>query len=227
MSEIGREPIEVTIYNTKKGKKPTKADPKAKYERMLKALKKKFSIASLKTHLVCWVAHGFYLNKLCLPQPSLYQALIVSYSTQLLGNNDNNINLEKFNLKEMKMFLKNAHDLFIKDETNRKKLFALSLSGDEKITPQSLTKAIEDPSTINYLQYILVLLISLRHLGVKARLCVCFDVLEINKPDKSVPNGPTTSKGLKRKKEENSANEEDVEDDVDSKEPKAKRKSHE
>jgi hypothetical protein len=53
----------VNIHN---GKTKKKVDLEAKMARMLKALQKQQSIEIHKAHLVCWLAHGFYLNKICL-----------------------------------------------------------------------------------------------------------------------------------------------------------------
>ncbi len=71
-------------------------------ERMIKALNKKFGIEIVKSHLVCWLAHGFYLNQICLSD------LVRATGLSMLDHFDlKNFQLINFNQCILDKFLKN------------------------------------------------------------------------------------------------------------------------
>lgn len=181
ISAIGLNPIEVVISDAKKTRKAI--DPKARYERMLKALQKKLSIAALKTHLLCWLAHGIYLNRLCLDNDEL-KALVLSYSLP-----SERFDLNELNSKILKVYLSQANKLFLKD-----KIQTSLYSNNQTVTVENIRKAVCELDIKSYLQYILILIVSLRSLGVKTRLCLCFDVLQINSDANSNKRNKQTEK---------------------------------
>lgn len=190
MSRVGREPIQV-VLNAKKEKK--KLDPKAKYERMRKALLKKLFLLALKTHLISWLAHGFYLNNLCLQKGQLFGALLLSIPEYKPP-------LSITELTTLKSFLIGLKKLLIDRKLDEEEF--LSISGQEIMNRGELTVK-------SYLDYILIVLVALRSLGLKVRLCVCFDVIKRE-------TDPLVSIGGKRKSDEE-------ENDQQPKEKKAKR----
>lgn len=183
LSAIGRDPIQVVLNDGgKRGSRSSKPlDPRAKYERMLKAFKKKLSISALKSHLVCWLAHGFYLNRLCLDNDEL-NALMLSYSDTIVASVELN---NGFNVNTLRTYLNNFNSVFVKDDEKDLLLKASS----QTITVESIKNAIENTRLTSYLEYILMLIISLRIIGVKTRLCLCFDVLQIGSEYKSLDFG--------------------------------------
>lgn len=185
LSAIGRDPIQVVLNDgCKRGGKSSKPlDPRAKYERMLKAFKKKLSISALKSHLVCWLAHGFYLNRLCLDSEEL-NALMLSYSDTIVAS----IELSNgFNVNTLRTYLNNFNSVFVKDDEKD----LLLKPNSQTITIESIKNAIENTRLTSYLEYILMLIISLRNIGVKTRLCLCFDVLQVGSEYKSLDFGIT------------------------------------
>jgi len=79
--------------NITDGKAKRKVDLAAKMERMIRALNKKFGIQMVKSHLVCWLAHGFYLNRICLS--GLVRATALSMLGQFNFTNFQLINFDQ------------------------------------------------------------------------------------------------------------------------------------
>lgn len=179
MMGISREPIEVAL-NTKKAAK--KVDQAAKFERAFKALQKKFGIAAIKTHLLCWLNYGFYLNKICLSDE------VRSFAFSMDGFQVDNFILENFNKKSLEVYLKNLNE-YLKFEKSDD-----FLTKNLLVTNENLIQAISSQKCSNYLQYILIILIALRNLGVRVRLCVCYDVILLGEGPKLKSKTPTSSK---------------------------------
>lgn len=193
--------------NAKKAKKP--ADMKARMERMLKALEKKFSIAMIKTHLICWLAHGSYLNKYCLKR--FVSALALSID-KLYPENFQLINFNKNTLKE---FLSNAKKCF-KIESSEE-----FLKNNAKISSQTLSQVLGKQKCSSYLEFILIILIALRNLNVKCRLCVCFDCVSL----KQEPRLKGVNKNAKSKNVQSNSESEDEEPEKTKKSKSTQRKS--
>ena len=171
MSTIGQNSVEVVLGNNKKAKSAKNSDPRAKFERMLNALRKKISISALKTHLLCWLAHGFYLNRICLEDQHL-AAQVLSYSEEI-----GKLNPATIDLDTLKSYLKNVNKVLIADKDQVKRLLE-STDGTETITAESMRDVVGELKFTTYLQYVLVVVLLLRLKGMRTRLCVCFDVIE-------------------------------------------------
>lgn len=208
-------PLEVNIQ-TKKARK--EVDYAAKVERMFRAAQKQLRIATIKTHLVCWITHGLYLNKLCSDQ-------VISAQVMSLNLKPKKFQLVNFNKKLLCEFLSLVSKQFKLNEDD-------SFNKSMLITRDSLSQVIGEQKCANFLQYILIVLVVLRNSGVKARLCVCFDVIpmtqekvvtskeeEVEKAEKK-PVRATTSK--KKNKKILSEDEEELESD-ESEETKSKK----
>lgn len=160
LSKVGRDkPIEVVI-NDKKAKKPV--DQKAKMERMFKAMQKKLYIITLKADLVCWISHGFYLNRLCL-DPEL-RALVMSQPLFNLQNLSSKENLGA----SLKMLAKSL----IENQSSNNFLDSVPIDSE------SIKTAIAELNIPNYLHYLVILIIALRNSGLRVRLCVNFDTVK-------------------------------------------------
>ena len=198
IASMSREAIEVTIGNKKTMNKKT-IDMAARFERIFKALSKKNAIAAIKTHILCWLNYGFYLNKICCDQELCAIALSMN-ELEIQGNKNKKINLKT--LKNVLVQFKNAFNL---DKVKSDEF----LNKNVLITRESLISSVSKMECRNYLEYILILLIALRNIGLNARLVVCFDVITM--PDQRKNN-------KKIKNEENSDSEYDDEEmEVDDK----------
>ncbi len=193
---ISKETLQFTV-DTKKQKKPT--DLKAKMERMFKMMQKKLGVCIIKTHLLCWLNHGFYLNALVLDP--LVRAFHLSMNQFQPPNKD--FELKKLDEKYLVRYLKTINSL-LEIKSNEEQF----LSSNILVTKDNLIEALTKAKCENYLQYVLLVLVSLRNLGVKARLCVCFDVYSFKEETKLTRKQPQ-----KRKPHHNSdsdSNEEDL-----------------
>lgn len=158
--------IEVSVQ-TKKVKK--QVDMKAKMERMFKAAQKQLRIITIKTHIVCWLTHGLYLNKIC-SDPELL-AFALSLESKFKVKKFQLVNFNRKNLCELLAKINKT----ILCETDQDK-FNESLL----ITQESLIVAITQLKCLNFLQYHLLALIILRNQSIKSRLCISFDVIPLN-----------------------------------------------
>ncbi|CAF0817063.1 unnamed protein product [Brachionus calyciflorus] len=165
--KMDKDEIQVTIGD-KKVKKSV--DLQARMERMFKSMQKKFSVAMLKTHLLCWAAHGFYLNKLSL-NPFI-RALVISIDPS------NYFQLVNFNKECLQTLLEKTNSLFHLNSKLSEKSEFLN-TGTQKNTLKSLGHAISSQKCSNYLQYLLILIVLMRSLNLKCRLCVCLDVITV------------------------------------------------
>lgn len=198
LAKMSKETIQLTI--DAKGKKAgKKVDMEAKMERMLKAMKKKLNIMTIKTHLVCWLTHGFYLNSIALND--LARACLLSFEKF----NSDKFKLASLNQKFLTDYLTKIKKLLIPDKIDNIKFFNNTIL----ITSENLIESIANQTCENYLQYLLIVLIALRNLKIKARLNVCFDVISMNQDkeksnttSKNVPSVQTNSKQSKRKSDE-------------------------
>jgi len=150
--------IEVSVQ-TKKAKK--QVDMKAKMERMFKAAQKQLRIITIKTHIVCWLTHGLYLNKICLDPELIAFALSLESKFQV-----KKFQLVNFNRKNLCELLAKINKTIL-CETDQDKFNESSL-----ITQQSLIEAISELKCLNFLQYYLLALIILRNQSIKSRLCI-------------------------------------------------------
>ena len=185
--------LEVNITD-KKSKKPV--DLAAKMARMLKSLDKKLTIAAIKTHLVCWLAHGFYLNKTCLSE--LMQCIALSSIDMFKMDKFQLVHFDKTILKSLLKQIKKEF-VFVDDKE--------FLDKNVLITEEYLSESFRSLKCLNYLQYVLVVLLILRALHVKVRLCVCFDVIEL------VSNESVKKHSVKRKSEHKEPSDDNNEDD--------------
>ena len=179
LSKVGRGKTIQVIVSDKKSKK--QVDLKARMERMFKTAQKKIFIMTVKTHLVSWLAHGFYLNKMSLDSESI--ALVMSQSW---FNVSDKFKLKKFSKKILISFIHKMKARFVDTESIEK--FCESVQIDKT----SLNQSISELKFVNYLHYILVLIIALRSLDIKVRLCVCFDVIQENSDKKQQPTKGTS-----------------------------------
>lgn len=179
--------IVVTIDPKKKTTK--KADMAAKMERMFKCMQKQLNVTMIKTHLLCWLTHGFYLNSIALND--LVRSVVLSMD---------NFTIEKFKIlnfseKILTEFLTKMKKKIIKNDNNDEENDFLEKN--MLITPDSLIETISSQKCSNYLQYILIILIALRNLNIKVRLCVCFDVIPMNNYNKQRKPNSSLSKSKK------------------------------
>jgi len=200
---ISKETLQVTV-DTKKQKKPT--DTKAKMERMFKMMQKKLGVCILKTHLLCWLNHGFYLNKLSL------DPLVRSFHLSMnhFQQPSNEFKLKNLNEKYLVKYLNTIKTLF-EFEQNEEQF----LSSNILITRENLIEAITNTKCENYLQYVLLVLIGLRNMSIKARLCVCFEVYSFKEGTKLTRKQPQKRKPqpVSDSDEEEDEDEEDLNDD--------------
>lgn len=195
--------IEINVQS-KKAKK--EVDYKAKMERMFKAAQKQLRITMIKTHIVGWITHGYYLNKLCSDEELC--ALALSY-----GLEPKKFQLVNFNKKILCDFLAKINKKFELSKDSFNKII--------QVTKENLSQSISDLNCINFLQYILLVLIILRNQGIKVRLCVCFDVISL----KQQSTKATTSKGSSKSNQILSSDEEEEEEEEPVKKTSKKRKS--
>lgn len=205
MSSIGQSSVQVVIGNNKKAKSSKNSDPRAKFERMLVALRKKFTIAALKTHLLCWLAHGFKLNQICLDDQNL-AAQVFSYSCEIKSSGK--FNPDTIDSDTLKSYLKHANKILVKDRLLE------SSGGSEIITAESMRQVVSELEFTTYLQYILVVVVLLRLKGVRTRLCVCFDVIEPKSFSEKINSRP---KEVKTDKNNNQAAQDEEMSDHESK----------
>jgi xeroderma pigmentosum group C-complementing protein len=163
LSKVGRGKTLQVVVNDKKAKKTL--DAKAKMERMLKAMQKKYFIMMLKTHLVCWLSHGFYLNKLCLNEH--LRSLVLSQPCFSIQN----FELRHLSKDVLSSFLKRLKTQFVDSEDQNKFL------DSAPVDTESLDQSISSLKCKNYLHYILMLIIAFRNMSIKTRLCINFDTI--------------------------------------------------
>lgn len=187
-TKIGKSEIQITIGG-KKTKKPV--DLQAKMERMFKSMQKKFSVNMLKTHLLCWIAHGFFLNNLI--RNEFVRALALSIDFYL-----DSFQLVNFNQKSLKNLIQNINSIFDIDSTLSQKDDFFNC-GNQSQSIKLLKKAFSNKKFNNYLQYLLTIIVLMRNLNIKVRICLCFDVIPVNKESKKV-----VKKSIKSKEIENS-----------------------
>lgn len=196
--EVREKGIEIHITDAKKAKK--RVDMATKMAQLFKTLQKKFQIAIIKSHLVCWMAHGFYLNKICLNE-----------EVRAFAMSQDKFRIDKFQLcnfdKEiLSDFIKKVNDLLTLPEKDE------FLSRNTLITNESLIEAISKLEFSCYLEYILFIIILLRNLDIKVRLSICFDVATV-KEEKQNENKAKSSKSAKGKKKD--SDEEDESDELE------------
>lgn len=216
VSAIGLNSVEVVINERGAVKKSKSSDPRAKYERMIKALRKKFSIAALKTHLLCWLAHGFYLNRMCLghrgDEGQLLAALALSLSSKLCSaqrvlsrsqSSSTTTTTATVSLKSLKSYLKSVNDVLAASVGDLES----SGGGCEVITPEVMCRVVGDEQFkfASYLQYVLLVVALLRNAGVKTRLCVCFECIDPKEFVESLSNASSSAKRRQLIKSEKSA----------------------
>ncbi len=214
IASMSREAVEVTIGNKKTVNKKT-IDTAARFERIFKALSKKYAIAAIKTHLVCWLNYGFYLNNICCDQELCAIVLSMSNCEILEGKYNKNINL-----KNLKKALGEFKNLFSFDKIKSDEF----LNKNVLITRESLISSITQFECRNYLEYLLTILIMLRNMGAKARLCVCFEVIQMPDQRKNSKNNNSNKKDDSSDSEEDE--EMDLDDNEDAKKKGKKRKSN-
>jgi len=185
--------LEVNITD-KKSKKPI--DLAAKMARMLKSLDKKLTISAIKTHLVCWLAHGFYLNKTCVTE--LMRCIAFSSIDMFKMDKFQLVHFDKTILKSLLKQIKKEFVLPDEKEFLDKNLL---------ITEENLSESFRSLKCSNYLQYMLVVLLILRALHVKVRLCVCFDVIELVSSESKKPP-------IKRKSKQKETSDDDEEENL-------------
>lgn len=184
--------IEVNVQ-TKKTKK--EVDLKAKMERMFKAAQKQLRITMIKTHIVCWLTHGLYLNSLVADKQLI--ALALSLESKFQVKKFQLVNFNKKTLCELLAKInKNVSCEIGADED----LFNKSTL----ITQETLCEAISQLKCKNFLLYHLIVLAILRNHGIKSRLCVCFDVIPLGEEKSpaaktSTAKRPTTSRKNNKK----------------------------
>jgi hypothetical protein len=162
-AKVNAQPVQF-LFDKKKNKK---VDMEAKIERMKKALMKKLYLFTLKSHLLCWIGHGFYLNKVY--SHPLVHATLLSMNE---FNFDNNLNTDTAGLTTI---LSKLNEIFNKNC----KLYSLeSIPINTLCTPTKLSESIGNLKFNNYLEYILACLAILRNnTKFKVRLSICFEVI--------------------------------------------------
>lgn len=224
MSTIGQNSVEVVLGNNKKAKSAKNSDPRAKFERMLNALRKKISISALKTHLLCWLAHGFYLNRICLEDQHL-AAQVLSYSVEIKSSGK--LNPATIDLDTLKTYLKNANKVLIADKDHVKRLLE-STNGTETITAESMRDVVGELKFTTYLQYVLIVVLLLRLNGLRTRLCVCFDVIDAKSFSEKINSRQQSIKVNTEKssvdKNNNQANNDDQDEEMSDESGKSKSK---
>jgi hypothetical protein len=198
IASMSREAVEVTIGNKKTVNKKT-VDTAARFERIFKALNKKYTIGAIKTHLVCWLNYGFYLNKICCDQ-ELCAIVLSMNNCEILEGKDKNISL-----KNLKKALGDFKNLFNFDKVKSDEF----LNKNVLITRERLISSITKFECRNYLEYLLIILIMLRNMGIRTRLCVCFEVIQMPDQRKNSKNNNSN------KKDDSSDSEEDEDMELD------------
>ena len=137
--------------------------------------------------MLCWLNHGFYLNKLSLD--GVVRATALS--------------IDKLNPPSPAdgrggCLLLNTSELLVVIERVRGSLAiantAKFLEGNEAITAARLAACMSDLECVNYLHFVLIVLTVLRNMGARARLCVCFDTLaQSNESSQLTTTKATTS----------------------------------
>lgn len=102
--------------NIHEGKTKKKVDLAAKMARMMKALQKQQSIEIHKSHLVCWLTHGFYLNKICLSDR--VRATALSMNPVLALEQFQLVNFDRTCLKNLLVDIKDKVELGDQDTGN-------------------------------------------------------------------------------------------------------------
>ena len=182
--------IEINI-NPQNKKSKKKVDMAAKMERMFKSMQKQLKISCLKVHLLSWIAHGFYLNKLTMNKYILAMALS---QPQLDIEHFQAVNFDKNQLIE---FLTRT-----KDWLNIQKQHAQV--SNKILNLKTLSETISTLKCESYLEYLLVIVLALRNLGLRVRLCLCFEVMDVGE----AKGNKKQTKSTKRKQKSHSGDEE-------------------
>ena len=159
---LSKETIEIKLESDKKNKNKC-FDFGAYMIRTYKNLQKKLTIEMHKSHLICWLYHGFYMNKLTTNK--LISAIALSLCDQyLLQFRNESMGKELFN-----SLLTYLHEKIIANEN----------FDDRALKKSSIVLALQNMKYNNKLEFILVILTFLRCLNIRSRLCISFDVVPL------------------------------------------------
>ena len=212
IATMSRKGVEITIDDKKKKKA---IDMAQRMERLFKALSKKVAIATIKTHILCWLNYGFYLNKIsCDKELSAIAISMNFFETE-------SIIAKNLNKKMLIGLLNNFKTIFNLDKIKLDEFLNKSML----ITPENLSESMSTLKCKNYLQYILMILIALRSVGVKVRLCVCFDVIEMPEQNKKKLTVNNKNKDSDSEVESDNAIESETDEETDKKAARSSKSS--
>lgn len=173
------------IFNKKRKKKKVNLDEILRQQ--LNKMKKELQVDIHKTHLLCLIARGFYLNHLT--YASAFRALALSHLADF-----------EFNLKKVQLlFVRSIANWFkehftLKEERSR---YKIDLS-------QSLIQAFETRVALSVVEYVLMFIILLRTFSsqIQCRLCYALNPLTL-KPENLIPSEKQRNRGCSANKNDN------------------------
>lgn len=215
---IPKDGIQVTVELPGVMRKKKGVDLMASIKRRLNRVRKENQVLVHKVHLLCWIAHGNYINKALNNQIILSMALSLVPS-ELCPSNKKPVNLKY--LEKVVMWYQDA----IKN---------IEKPVSEKISLLELIKLqISSKRTFNKEMLVYIFVCILRSLGIECRLVLSFQVAPLRPPENELHSlrtkGKDKNKKSKKKKSKQDSSEEsdkdDTEDVIENDEKQQKRKT--
>ena len=203
---VSRDTIEINIEGGKKKAQKKKGfDFGAYMIRTYKSFQKKLTIEIHKAHLVCWVYHGLYMNKLTTNK--FINSIALSLCDQFLLEFKN----EVMSLELATNLLTFLRGKFIKSTEKENNM---EMGEAMTFNRASVLFSIQNLESKNDLELILIILAFLRTLNIRSRLCVSFDVAHLKEENNGKASGASKRSSKKNEKDLSTDDEED--DDGDS-----------
>jgi xeroderma pigmentosum group C-complementing protein len=201
LAKMSKEPIEITIDSKKKRNKKELDLGELLMKSYLK-FQKTMQIEIHKTHLLCWINHGLYLNNIC------NDDLIRGSTLSQLPNELLDLQYKKLNLKTLKKAISQVKMILINKNDDK--------TVNKYITYDVLLNSIKSLKCNNSLELNLMMLIVLRLIGFKSRLSIAFEVLPLKEDGKKSASRETKKKNNDKTDESDESEEEEIELDSES-----------
>jgi xeroderma pigmentosum group C-complementing protein len=201
-SVVSQNTIEIKIDSGKKKRqnKSNGFDFAAYMVRTYKNFQKKLTVEMHKAHIVCWVYHGLYLNKLTTNK--FINAIALSLCDQFL-----------MEFKNEAMCIELVNDIF---KFLRGKIVKSDETSEEISTFNriSILLSLQNLKYKNNLEFILLILAFLRCLNIKTRLCISFDVVPLKEENDEKKKKSSVKKSSNKKDESSSEDEDEMIEEI-------------
>ena len=198
---VSHDTIEIKIDGGKK-KKQNKSgfDFGAFMVRTYKNFQKKITVEMHKAHVVCWIYHGLYLNKLTTNK--FINAIALSLCDQFLMEFKN----EAISLELVNDILKFLKGKILKNDEICEEINTFNRA--------SVLCSLQKLKYKNNIELILLILVFLRCLNIRSRLCVSFDVIQLKEETSEKKSSISAKKrsNKKNEKDESSSDESEIEE---------------